>query len=158
MSTTVSLYTTALDHLETLNINQIEVTHTAELGKRFDRAKVRTNLPHDLQSISVQEPDLIARLQADLDGDEVDEVCRIDYVEWTYRHSISTGSQGTSYAQFELTPLHSDAQQIVKAVLDRREQEKRSNTIDLELACSQAMSSYLDTLEHVRLRSRYRNR
>lgn len=108
--------------------------------------------------MSTDTPDRIARLQADLDGDEIDEACRIDYVEWTYLHSMSTGSQGTSYAQFELTPLHSDAQQIVKAVLNQHEAEKRTTAIDFELACSQAMSSYLDTLEHVRLRSRYRNR
>lgn len=32
MAATITLYTTALDELETLNINQIEVTHTAEIG------------------------------------------------------------------------------------------------------------------------------
>jgi hypothetical protein len=148
--TTVMLYTQSLEYIETLNTDQVEVTHTAEIGKRFSRAKARTNLPHDLQAISNSPPDLIARLQVTLDEDAMDEVCRIDRAEWTYQPGKTIGGQDASYAQFELTPLHKDAQQIVKAVLDKPADKQIAHTVDYSIAYNSAMTNIQDMLQRMR--------
>lgn len=132
MPSTVTLYTTALEELETLNIDHAEIDTTLHPQQTMREISVRTNFPYDLQVLRNQE-NLIALTRLNLEGERVEEVCRIESASWTWTYPNPNPQAPSSHAEFELTPLHNDAQQIVKAVIDSREQKtpKERNEFDL---------------------------
>jgi hypothetical protein len=151
--TTVTLYTQSLEHIETLDSEDFVFNYEhVQSGGHITAIKATTNFPSSIAPLQYAQ-NLVVRVQTTFGKRVIDEVCRIDRHQLSWYPSLQVdGGAGRGTCQLDLTPLHKDAQQIVKAVLDKRERDKRANTIDLELACSQAMSNYLDTLKAMRER------
>lgn len=147
MPATVTLYTTTLEHIETLNVTALE--HNRQLTPSTpvrEELKVSTTIPMQQTALN-NHTDLVVHIQAP--QAEVDKVCRIDWYELIYYPNPNDGEHSTT--KLALHPLHTDAQTIVKAVLNKRaQQEKQTITTDLQQDYDDSMRAINSMLERLK--------